>query len=169
MISFISKILNLIKYGQVTHSIIDNKKYPITQISCLGKTANAQVISPYGLCINLPKNAKVINFSVGGQEENRACIGFCQDERFKNLLEGEVVVGSPKFSTYIKFSKDGNIEILSTKDINIKASNVNIDAEKTNLGVGGNQIARLGDSVMVTVEGTPYYGTITSSGVNTSI
>lgn len=67
----------------------------------------------------------------------------------------------------------GNLNIFVNGDANIKATNVNVDAAVTNLGVGGKNIARLGDEITVEVTsgssaGT-YKGTITSSGVNTSI
>ena len=68
---------------------------------------------------------------------------------------------------------DGEMNITVTGDCNLTASNVNIDAATTNLGVGGNKIARLGDAVQVTVVGGSsagvHSGTITSAGVNTSI
>jgi len=70
-------------------------------------------------------------------------------------------------------SGDGNVNITCVQ-ANVTASDsVNVDSPITNLGVGGPEIARLGDAVEVTVTsgssaGT-YSGTITSAGVNTSI
>ena len=81
----------------------------------------------------------------------------------------------------IYLRNDGIIEINNSEDLNIvvngnvnlTAANVNVDAATTNLGVGGPQIARLGDEVTVEVTGGSsagtYKGTITSAGVNTSI
>jgi len=167
-----TKLANLIKYAYVSRTIEDNQKVALTQASFLGKTANVQVISPYGLSVHLPLKTKLLLFNIQGIEENRAVIGFSQDERFKNLKEGEVIVGSPKTQTYIKFDKDGNIEIIgkgkinvtTTGDIDFKCDNFNIDATQVNLGQGGNKIARLGDEVTVGTE----TGTITGSGNNTS-
>lgn len=102
----------------------------------------------------------------------------------KNSDTGEVLACN---EIYLK--NDGTIELNSGKDLkivvhevvtvecqtaNIKAtSKVNIDSPVTNLGVGGQPIARLGDEVKVKVtsgsSAGEWTGTITSSGVNTSI
>lgn len=71
---------------------------------------------------------------------------------------------------------DGAANVVINGDCNLTASTVNVDASQTNLGTGGQQIARLGDQVTVqvigvqpggaTIEAT---GTITEGGTNTSI
>lgn len=176
-----NKIGSIVKYGFVSLPGKDSLPRPISQITYYNKTAPFQVISPYGLSVNLPLDTKVVLFSINGHEENRAGIGFSQADRFKNLSPGEVVVGNPKTQAYVKFDKDGNIEIISKKDLNIttegnlnitadddvtiKCDTFNVEASTTNLGTGGNQIARLGDQV--TVGGST--GTITGAGTNTSI
>ena len=158
----------------------------LTGFSALGRTANAQRISPYGLYANWPLNTKLVKWNILGQEENKVCLAFSQADRFKNLAEGEVIVGNPKTGSYIKFAGDSKIEIVGTDEIEINASgdvkinvtgdidmtvsgNVDVDATQVNLGVGGNQIARLGDQITVNVGGTDYIGAITSAGTNTSI
>lgn len=167
------KLINLIRYAYVSLSVKDDGVKSITQASFLGKTANVQVISPYGLSVHLPFKTKLILFNIQGIEENRAAIGFSQNERFKNLEEGEVVVGNPKSQTYVKFDKDGNIEIIGKEkitintsgNIDLKCENCNVDANQVNLGVGGAKIARLGDQVQIGSD----TGTIISAGNNTSI
>lgn len=67
----------------------------------------------------------------------------------------------------------GTTSINSSGNVTITAPNVDIAASTTNLGIGGQPIARLGDSVQVNVtsgssSGT-WTGTITSGGNNTSI
>ncbi len=182
MKSLYTKILNLIKRGYVSRRIADDKNAALAQVTYLGKTGISEVINPYGLYSNLPENIPVVVFSVQSQEDNRACIGYSQAERFKNLNAGEVVVGNPKTNSFVKFDENGNIEIESNQKINIKSADnveldvtgdvnltvtgdVNVDAQQVNLGVGGEPIARLGDQV--TVAGNT--GTITSAGTNTSI
>lgn len=68
---------------------------------------------------------------------------------------------------------NGNVSLITPGDVNVSAANVNVAAGKTNLGTGGKKIARLGDEVTVEITGGSsagtYKGTITSSGVNTSI
>lgn len=66
----------------------------------------------------------------------------------------------------------GDSVITVDGDVNLTASNVNVDASETNLGVGGQKIARLGDTVQVVgvmAGGATISGTITSGGNNTSI
>ena len=68
---------------------------------------------------------------------------------------------------------NGNVSLITQGDANISAANVNIAAETTGLGVGGQPIARLNDEITVEITsgssaGT-YKGKITSAGVNTSI
>jgi hypothetical protein len=174
----LTKVMNLIKRGYVSNSLPDTADYSQVQVSYMGNSRKAAVINPYGLYTRLPLNTNVIMFSVNGQEENSAVVGYSREDRFKNLNEGEVLIGNPETGSYIKFESDNKIEILSKGDLNIdvtgnvnlKASTaVNVDSPATNLGTGGNQIARLGDQITVIVGGTPYTGNITSAGVNTSI
>lgn len=177
-----TKILNIVKRAFVSQSLTDDKSSGIVQVSYFGKTGVSEVISPYGLSVRLPTGIQVLLFAVQSQENNRACIGYSQKDRFKDLEEGEVVIGNPLTRSFIKFDIDGNIEIESTGKIDIKSAkdvtidvtgtvdlkatgDVTVDSPKVNLGIGGPPIARLGDTVMVS--GTP--GTITSAGVNTSL
>ena len=181
-----TKTENIVKRAYVSRSLVDAKESGVTQVSYFEKTGLSEGVSPYGLSVRLPEGIQVVLFAVQGQENNRACIGYAQENRFKNLEPGEVVVGIPGSKTFIKFDKDGNItiegdakitvnskgdiDIDSSGKINITSSgDVDVDAPKVNLGTGGAQIARIGDTVAVTVGGTPGTGTITSGGVNTSI
>lgn len=174
-------ITSIIKRGYVSRVTSDDKQFQIAQISYLGKTVSCEIISPYGLSVNLPENTSVVMFTILGDEANRAAIGYSQEGRFKNLKPGEVVVGNPKSNCYIKFDENGNIIIFTnndvsgivngkinitvTGDVDLKANEVKIDATKVDLGVGGQKIARLGDQVTVGAS----TGTITSAGTNTSI
>ena len=82
--------------------------------------------------------------------------------------------------TEIKIDKDGNTKAkivgtldvtsdrdttITVKNANIKAKTVKVAADKIELGTGGKQIARVGDSVRVGNS----TGTIISGGTNTSI
>ncbi len=140
-------------------------------------------------------------FAMEGNEEDRAAIAYTPQLRPDDLEPNETAIYHPFTKTFIKFRNNGDIDIDSkveetTGNININCVNanltasenvnvecvdanvtastsVNVDSPITNLGVGGPEIARLGDSVEVVVgsgssAGT-WSGTITSSGVNTSI
>jgi hypothetical protein len=185
-----TKIKNVVKLGYVSRVGDDKGNIPLTQVTYLGNAADAAVIFPYGISASLPVNTQTLMFSVGANEESLVAIGYPLAERFKGLLEGEVIVGSPYTQSYVKFSQDGSISVESKKDITITGSNdinltisgkatlnitgdvdlttsgnVNVDATQVNLGTGGQPIARLGDAVTI---GTST-GTITSAGTNTSI
>lgn len=76
-------------------------------------------------------------------------------------------------SSGVTIDNSGTTEINSSGNVSVNAPTVNIEASVTNLGAGGQAIARLGDSVQVNVtsgssSGT-WSGTITSAGTNTSI
>lgn len=85
------------------------------------------------------------------------------------LSTGKIIIEAQ----HAVFDLSANFEV-NCSVANITApSSVNIDSPSTNLGVGGNPIARVGDSVEVTItsgssSGT-WSGTITSGGANTSI
>ena len=169
MKSLFTKLINLIKLGYISRSLPDTNDEPLTQVSYFNTTLYARVISPYGLYSNLPENTGVILWNVNGHETNPAAMGYYRQDRFKGLASGEVLTGNPITKSYIKFTADGKIEIISTGDVDLTVSGtVNIDAAQTNLGVGGNDIARSGDPVKVNVAGTDYFGTITAGGTNTS-
>lgn len=102
----------------------------------------------------------------------------------RNQETGEMIVASEIYlknngtieinsSNELKIVVKGNVSLETQGDVNVKAQKVNIDAKTTNLGVKGQQIARLGDEVTVKItEGSSagtYKGEITSAGVNTSI
>lgn len=73
----------------------------------------------------------------------------------------------------LKVVINGDVDLTATGDANLSANNVNVYAATTNLGSGGQPIARLNDEVEVYVTGGSSTGTwkgkIISSGVNTSI
>lgn len=124
-------IQNIVKRAYVSRSEPDTKDASLVQVSYFKKTGIAEVISPYGLCSRLPVNLQVVLFAVQGQENNRACIGYSQHDRLKNLAEGEVALFNPQTKTFIKLDKDGNIDIDCKAKIVINAAS---DVELTNVG-----------------------------------
>ena len=170
----LDRLINLIKRARVSRADDDSGKLPIQQCSFMGDTADFIVMSPYGHHANLPVDALVTLFSVNGQEQNLAGIGEVPEKRIKNLASGEVVFFHPATKTRIHFKNNKDLDIeVGTGNVNLTANNVNIDAVKTNLGVGGPDIARVGDTVETVIAtgssaGT-WTGTIVTGGVNTSI
>lgn len=124
-------ISNIVKRALVSLSKTDDADIPVVQVSYLGKTGDSEVLSPYGISVRLPKDIQVLLFAVQSQENNRLCIGYSQTDRFKNLEEGEVVIGNPLTKSFVKFDKDGNIDIESKAKIVINSAS---DVEITNSG-----------------------------------
>lgn len=179
----LNKIKDTIRRAVVTRAGDDSGAYHICQITYNKKTVPAEVINPYGLYTNPPNGLQTMMFTVCGDSENRAIIAYSQGDRFKDLKEGEVLLGHTGTQSFIKFDNDGNVEIDSkakvkvtaaseveitvTGDVKVNAINVKLNAATVDLGVAGKAIAREGDPVQVSLlNGT---GTITSGGINTSL
>lgn len=128
----LNRITGMVKRAYVTLVGNDANKYQTTQISYLGKTADMEVIYPYGLCGNPPKNSLVLLFNVQGMEENRAGVANLVTERFKDLKEGEVAIGNYLTKSVIKFLENGDIEIYGKND-----ERVTID-RNSNISIAGN-------------------------------
>ena len=175
--NLISKIRNLIKRGIVSLPGDDSGVYPRSQVIFMGKVKQVEMVSPYGLFSNAPKDSCALLFSIQGQEENIAGVGYSPLSRFKNLKSGEVVVGNPGTGSYVKFSSDGTVTVYSAADVNIQgAGAINITSSTatkitcTNctiaasgniaLGSGGKAVARVGDAVQVST--STGIGTITA-------
>lgn len=135
----LNRITGLIKRCYVTLVGDDNAKFQTTQVKYLGKTANVEVLYPYGLCGNPPTNSIAILFNIQGQEENRAGLFNLPNQRFNGLKEGEVVVGNYLSGSYIKFTQNGDIEILSTSNNIIITGNITVNGSITSSGnvIGG--------------------------------
>lgn len=155
-------------WAKITKKSDEANEYPIQQATYLGRVADFFTLFPYGMHANLPKDQLGLIID----EQGRVIIGVSAVGRIK-VEEGEVVFFHPQTKSKIHFKNSGNIAIETAADVDVSADNVNIDASTTNLGVGGNAIARVGDSVQVTVVGGSSSGThtgvITSGGANTSI
>jgi phage baseplate assembly protein gpV len=110
---------NIIKQCYVTLVGDDSGRVPLTQVAYMDKAVECEVITPYGLYSNPPVNSMGILFHPFGDEQIRAAILNVLDERFKNLLAGEVQIGNPLTQCSIKFDKDGNLIIITSQDIRV--------------------------------------------------
>lgn len=169
----VSLIKMLIRWSRISKARKSSTKIAVQQVEYNGKPADCLMIFPYGLDANLPPDALVAMFAVGGNPENRAGIGWLHD-KIMNLNEGECAFYHPLTGSFLKWDSSGNGVFESTGNITIKgevvdveATTVNVNATTTNLGSGGQPIARLGDAVVVNP--ATGIGTITAGGTNTSI
>lgn len=136
------KIKNIVRRAVITRSGDDTADYHLAQISYNNKVVDAEVINPYGLYSNPPKDLQALMLTICADSENRAMIAYSQQDRFKNLQPGEVVVGNPAKETFIKFDNEGNIEIDSKAKVKITAAaeidikcggDINIDGGDINI------------------------------------
>lgn len=99
-------------------------------------------------------------------------LGFLPDNEKFIFPDGEIVIGLKNNTFTLSVDEAGNLT-MTTQAVKIKSTQIDIDCPKTNIGIAGQPIARLGDQVQVEVKsgssaGT-WQGTIISGGVNTSI
>jgi hypothetical protein len=158
-----NRVTTSIKLGHVSRFIEDDRPYPVVQVTYFKEmVGNVTIIMPYGTSCALPEDTLGIVINVLGDETNTIFIPISTTEREKNLKRGEYVAGNQVKKTYIKFDENGNIEIEGQGDINITTTgNVNIDAQQTNIGIGGKKIALDGDNIVS--------NKVVASGTNTSI
>lgn len=105
------KLIDLIKRARITKPGPDDADYNVQQISYFDKVADAEMVFPYGMSANLPKDSLVLLFNVNGNEQNRAGIGSLPPERKRNLEDGEVAFFHPLTKSFIYFRNRGHIEI----------------------------------------------------------
>jgi hypothetical protein len=118
-----------------------------------------------------PKGTRTLGDSFN-DNPNNAVIWAYQDDVTREAAEGEKrlyavnssgeVVSSVWLKNTGEITVSGSVCNVTVAGIcNLNASTVNVNAEKTNLGIGGKIIARDGDSVV--------NNKIVASGVNTSV
>lgn len=127
-----SRLKDLIKRSRITKAGADDGDFNIQQVSYLGKTADCEVIFPYGMSANLPENAVLVMFNVNANEQNRAGIGGLASERKKNLESGEVAFFHPLTKSFIYFKNNGDIDI-DTEQANDGAANINVTCKTLNV------------------------------------
>lgn len=140
-------IHNIIKRAVISKLEVDSETSPIAQASYLGKTGTTEIVLPYGISARAPVGTQLLLFAVQGQENNRAAIPYGQENRHKNLEEGEVVIENEITKSFIKFDKDGNITVDSKAKIVINCVG---DADIT---VGGKVVVNSTGDIDVTTNG----------------
>jgi hypothetical protein len=135
-----NKTINLIKRCYISRVGSNQQRYQTTQVSYLNKTANIEVLYPYGLSGNPPRNSLGLMFNVQGQEENRAAIFNLPSKRVRNLKEGEVAISNYLTESRVVFKENGDIEVIgkNNQTINITSnSEITVGGDVT-INVTGN-------------------------------
>lgn len=158
-------MMRWIKKAVVSRLIKDDTAYPRTQVTYNGVATDAYRFAPYGISSHPPLDSLAILLSPDGRRDDPIALIADPLNRFKDLEEGEVLVGSPFTGSFVKFNKDqgvdwfvndggdlvvtvasGNATIDVIGDINVDATgNVNITAPTVaitgNLTVSGTIVA----------------------------
>lgn len=114
--------MNFIKRAIISYLFPDTKNYQSTQVVSMGAAFNVEVLSPYGISTNAPKDSLILLFNLNGQQDNIIGIPYHPKKRFNNLKQGEIAVGNYLTKAKIYFKENGDIEIESKNDLNIKTS-----------------------------------------------
>jgi phage gp45-like len=104
-------VTSSVKRAKLSRTSSDDGNYHVAQVNYMGKVCDVELLTPYGLYSNLPEDGIATIWNVQGQEENRVGIGNTPKTRYKNLLPGEVVVGSPLAETKMEFLAEGVVKI----------------------------------------------------------
>jgi len=120
----INNIKKIIRTAIITLIGQDNELYNRAQVEYLETPRTIHILMPYGLYAVLPKDSLVLTFAVNGNEDNLIGIGEHSDTRFKDLKEGEVIVGNAKTQSKIYFKENGDVLIESQGNININSTGV---------------------------------------------
>ncbi len=135
----LTKIVQMIKQGEVSVVTSDGTPYPQGQALYNGKATNYTRLSPYGLDSNPGKGSFLLLFSSQAQEAVKFGLSAAMTKRFKNLKEGEVALYSPVTKSYYHITLEG-IDVLcnGNETINITGNaEVNVDGNVT-IVAGGN-------------------------------
>lgn len=96
----------------VVESVNDVNDIPTIQIKYLKEVVKiVQKLGLYGICGNPPKGSSGILFPILGSDSNLVCLADDIKNRFRDLKEGEVVIGNYLTKSFIKFKEDGGVEI----------------------------------------------------------
>lgn len=125
-------------------SVNDVNDIPTMQVKYLKDVIKiVQKLGLYGICGNPPKGSSGILFPILGSDSNLVCLADDIKNRFRDLKEGEVVIGNYLTKSFIKFKEDGGVEIhakyitqvAEDGDISLSAGNNIINTAKaTNIG-----------------------------------
>ena len=153
----------MIKRGVLTLPTADAGVNQIAQASYLGKTANVELITLYGLCSNPPAGSNILLFDVQGQEENRAGITNFPGSRFKGLKVGEVAVGNYITKSNVKFLENGDIEVTGTNNMTVTI------ATNNTVTIGGNCSVNITGSATVNCASATLTAATTTINSNVTI
>ena len=111
---------DFLRWARITKSGSDSEQFHTQQMEYLGKVSDGVMVFPYGVHGNLPEDSLALMFSVQGNPENRAAIGWTPKNRPK-MAEGEVTFYHPPTNSVIAWRSGGNLEITTNANVTLTA------------------------------------------------
>lgn len=162
---FKNRLVNLITRAQVIS--VDTSVNPyVVNASVRGRTTPQKInfFQQYGVATVPPADADLVRVHLTADPDNPLVLASHHNSQPTGLSSGDVALYDNR-SQFVRLLQAG-IDLISPNKIDLNAPSVN-------LGLGGPAIARVGDTVTVTVvggsSGGTHFGTITSGGLNTSL
>jgi phage gp45-like len=159
----LNRITSMIKRAVLTLPASDAGVNQIAQASYLGKTANVELLSIYGLCSNPPTGSSILLFDVQGQEENRAGIANFPGSRFKTLKPGEVALGNYITKSNIRFLENGDIQVIGTNNMTVTI------AQNNTVTIGGSATINVTGSATINCASATLTAATTTINSNVTI
>lgn len=134
-----NNIQNNIQMASVSLPGKDEGVFPACQVTAYGQASDVIVLWPYGMHGSLPEASYTVSFTLNGQQENRAVIGYRPDLRPKGKLPGEIEFGNFVRQSTTFYNDAGDIVVNCEHDeiVTIKgASTINIEGDAS-VTVGG--------------------------------
>lgn len=111
----------------------NDKAYAQAQITRYNLSYTSTVYYPYGYFAKAPAETQAILLHLEGKQDNAVALPYEPKTQFRDLENGEVIVGNQTSEVYIKFNNDGSVNIKATADVNIDCKDININCKDINI------------------------------------
>lgn len=148
----IKRLLRLCRISKIGD---DAGRYPVQQVSYLGKQGDALIWLPYGVHANIPPDKLAVMLALHGNAEARVALPGSPTDRPASLAEGEVAFYHPPTGSIIHFKANGDIEVTSIKTVKVDAAeDVDVDAAgDVTVDAGGKVNAVAGTTITLDAAG----------------